>query len=104
MHIIIFKAMQEEKKALANEEEVIALFTAHSIDDASIRKAYDSFSVQSQTRQADARARSYGVEGTPEIVVNGKYRISSNDAGSQEAMLDVANFLVEKERKAKGSK
>ncbi len=104
MHIIIFKAMQEEKKALANEAEVVALFTAHSIDEASIRKAYDSFSVQSQTRQADARARSYGVEGTPELIINGKYRISSNEAGSQEAMLDVANFLIEKERRAKGSK
>ena len=104
MHLIIFKAMQEEKKALANEQEVVALFAAHSIDEASIRKAYDSFSVQSQTRQADARARSYGVEGTPEIIINGKYRISSSDAGSQEAMLDVATFLIEKERKAKGSK
>ena len=104
MHIIIFKAMQDEKKALANEEEVVALFTSHSIDEASIRKAYDSFSVQSQTRQANARARSYGVEGTPELIINGKYRISSNEAGSQEAMLDVANFLIEKERKAKGSK
>lgn len=104
MHTIIFKAMQDEKKALANEEEVVALFAAHSIDEAAARKAYDSFSVQSQTRQADARARSYGVEGTPELIINGKYRISSTGAGSQEAMLDVANFLIEKERKAKGSK
>lgn len=104
MHLIIFKAMQDEKKALANENEVAALFVAHGIDDAAIRKAYNSFSVQSQTRQADARARSYGIEGTPEIIVNGKYRISSHEAGSQEGMLQVASFLIEKERKAMGAK
>lgn len=104
MHTIIFKAMQEEKKALGSENDIAALFVAHGIDDAAIRKAYNSFSVQSLTRQADARVRSYGVQGTPEIIVNGKYRISSSDTGSQEAMLDVANFLIEKERKGKGEK
>jgi thiol:disulfide interchange protein DsbA len=102
MHLIIFKAMQEDKKALANENEVVALFVAHGVSEEEARKAYNSFSVQSQTRQADSRTRNYGVEGTPELVVNGKYRISSSDTGSQEAMLNVANFLIEKERKGKG--
>lgn len=104
MHKIIFKAMQEEKKGLVNENEVVALFAAHGTPEADARKAYDSFSVQSQTRQADARARSYGVEGTPEMVVNGKYRISTEMAGSQENMLKVADFLIEKERKGLASK
>jgi thiol:disulfide interchange protein DsbA len=104
MHTILFKAMQVEKKALANENEVVNQFTMHGVDEATIRKAYESFSVQSQTRQADARVRGYGVQGTPEVIVNGKYRISSSDTGSQEAMLEVASFLIDKERKAKGSK
>ena len=103
MHAIIFKAMQEEKNELANEDQVAALFAAHGVDDAAVRKAYNSFSVQSLTKQGDARVRSYGITGTPEIIVNGKYRISSRDAGSQEAMLDVASFLVEKERQAKAA-
>jgi protein dithiol oxidoreductase (disulfide-forming) len=103
MHLIIFKAMQEEKKALSNENDIAALFAAHGVSEEEAHKAYNSFSVQSQTRQADARTRSYGVEGTPEIIVNGKYRVSSSDTGSQEAMLSVASFLIEKERKGKGS-
>jgi protein dithiol oxidoreductase (disulfide-forming) len=104
MHMVIFKSMQEEKKGLVNEDEVAALFVAHGADDAAIRKAYNSFSVQSLTRQADARVRSYGVQGTPEIIVNGKYRVSSSDTGSQESMLDVASFLIEKERAGKSDK
>lgn len=104
MHPIIFKSMQEEKKPLLNEDQVAEVFVAHGIEDAAIRKAYNSFSVQSLTKQGDARVRSYGITGTPEIVINGKYRISSSDTGSQEAMLDVANFLIEKERKDKRSR
>ncbi len=104
MHPIIFKSMQEEKKPLLNEDQVAEVFVAHGIEDAAIRKAYNSFSVQSLTKQGDARVRSYGITGTPEIVINGKYRISSSDTGSQEAMLDVANFLIEKERKDKKSR
>ena len=101
MHNIIFKAMQEEKKALKDEDEVVALFVNHGTAEADIRKAYDSFSVQSQTRQGDARARSYGVQGTPEIIINGKYRVSTEDAGSQENMLKVADVLIAKERSGK---
>lgn len=104
MHPIIFKAMQEEKKPLLTEDQVAELFVAHGVDDAAVRKAYNSFSVQSQTKQGDARVRSYGITGTPEIVINGKYRISSSDTGSQEAMLDVASFLIDKERKDKSKK
>ncbi len=101
MHTIIFKALQEQKKPLASENEVVALFVEHGIEEEAARKAYNSFSVQSQVKQADARVRSYGITGTPEVIVNGKYRISSHDAGSQEGMLEVASFLIEKERKGK---
>jgi thiol:disulfide interchange protein DsbA len=99
MHVIAFKALQEEKKVLDNEDQVAALFIAHGIENAAIRKAYNSFSVQSLTKQGDARVRSYGVTGTPEIIVNGKYRVSAKEAGSQEAMVAVASFLIEKERR-----
>jgi thiol:disulfide interchange protein DsbA len=36
-------------------------------------------------------------------MVNGKYQISTRQAGSQANMLKVADYLIEKERTAKGS-
>ena len=101
MHSIIFKTMHVDKHPLENEDQIASLFAAHGVDDAAFRKAYNSFSVQSQTRQGDSRVRGYGVTGTPEIIVNGKYRISARETGGQQGMLDVANFLIEKERNAK---
>lgn len=98
MHPIIFKTMHVDKHPLENEDQLASLFAAHGVDEAAFRKAYNAFSVQSQTRQGDSRVRGYGVTGTPELIVNGKYRISARDTGGQKGMLDVASYLIEKER------
>ena len=50
--------------------------------------------------QANAVARSARITGTPELMVNGKYRVSTRKAGSQANMLKVVEFLIEKERAA----
>jgi thiol:disulfide interchange protein DsbA len=50
-------------------------------------------------KQADSRARSNQITGTPEIVVNGQYRVSARMAGGQPQMLKVVDFLIDKIRK-----
>ena len=49
-------------------------------------------------RKEEKKQEKYRLRGTPEIVINGKYRISGRSAGSQSDMLKVASFLIEKER------
>ena len=85
---------------LDSEDELAAFFAEYGVDEKDFRKAFNSFGVASQVRQADARARSTAIEGTPELLVNGKYRISGSLAGGQEEMLEVAEFLIAKERAA----
>jgi thiol:disulfide interchange protein DsbA len=55
-------------------------------------------------KQAEARARSYKVTGTPEMVVDGKYHISARLAGGQPEMLKVADYLIAKIRAERGLK
>lgn len=98
LHMPLFTAMNVEGKRLANPKEIAALFADYGVDAAKFDKTFNSFSVTSQVNQADARARSYKITGTPEIVVNGKYRVSARQAGTQAKMLEVVEFLVEKER------
>ncbi|MGV3590310.1 MAG: thiol:disulfide interchange protein DsbA/DsbL, partial [Gammaproteobacteria bacterium] len=58
-----------------------------------------SFQVNSAVRQADTRMRAYGVRGVPNLIVNGKYRITTGEGVPTQAdMLKVAEFLIEKER------
>jgi thiol:disulfide interchange protein DsbA len=100
MHTIIFQAMNVDKKRLTSESEVEALFTANGVTAEDFNKALNSFGVSSQVRQADARAKAAKVTGTPEMMVNGKYRISTRKAGSQAQMLKIADYLIELERNA----
>lgn len=100
MHPVLFQAMNVDRKRLQSDKEIKALFTANGVSGEDFDKAYNSFGVNSQVRQANSRARAAKITGTPEMMVNGKYRISTRKAGSQADMLKVADFLIEKERAA----
>ncbi len=101
VHEPLFVAINVNKAKLATEQEISDLFAAHGVAAEKFAQTFHSFGVDSAVRQADARQRSYQVEGTPEIVVNGKYRVSAELAGGQEGMLKVADFLIAKERQAR---
>jgi thiol:disulfide interchange protein DsbA len=100
MHIPLFQALNVDRKRLADEDELADLFAANGVSREDFSKAFNSFGVGSQTRQANARARAAKISGTPEMMVAGKYRISTRKAGSQANMLKIADFLIEKERAA----
>jgi protein dithiol oxidoreductase (disulfide-forming) len=103
MNPVIFQAMNVDRKPLASQEEIAALFTAHGVSEADFNKAFNSFGVNSEVRQAVAVAKAAQITGTPALMVNGKYHVSGRKAGSQTEMLKVVDFLIEKERAAKGS-
>jgi thiol:disulfide interchange protein DsbA len=101
IHVPFFTALNVERKKLDDIDELAAFFAQYGVDQAKFKKTFNSFGVTSSVARADARARSYKISGTPEMVVAGKYRISSTMAGSQAEMLKVAEFLIAKERAAK---
>lgn len=97
----LFAALNVDRKKLETEDELAAFFAQHGVKEEDFRKAFNSFGVQSSVKQADARQRSYRITGTPEVIVNGKYRVSARLAGSPEAALKVVDFLIDKERAAR---
>jgi len=97
MHGAIFSAMNVERKPLASEAALADFFAKYGVDKEQFGKAYNSFGVSSQVRQATARAKGAGLQGTPELMVNGKYRISGSMAGDA-GMIAVADYLIELER------
>ena len=75
-----------------------ALFLEHAeIPAAEFTESFNSFFVRSRVMQARAKGRAYGITGVPVMIVNGKYRVGGRMAGSNEAMLDVVDFLVRRE-------
>ena len=98
LHDPLFTSLVVERKRLASPAEIEDLFADYGVAREDFKKTFSSFSVNSQVKQAGARARSYKISGTPELVVNGKYRITARLAGGQPQMLKVADFLINQER------
>ncbi len=102
VHQPLFNAMNLERKRLKSAEEIYPIFAAQGVSEEDFNKQFNSFAVTSMVKQADARARGYRITGTPSIVVDGRYRISSKGAGGHPEMLKVVDHLVAKIRAEKG--
>ena len=100
MNLVLFQAMNVDGKRLTSEAEIQELFVANGVEAEDFAKAFKSFGVSSQVNQASARARAAQITGTPAIMVNGKYHVSTRKAGSQADMLKIADYLIAKEQAA----
>jgi thiol:disulfide interchange protein DsbA len=98
LHLALFQAIHVDRQRLSSVDDIAAIFEAHGVSEEDFQSTFNSFGVTSMVRQADARARAARITGTPEMMVNGKYRITTRKAGSQAAMLEIAAWLVEQER------
>lgn len=101
-HMPVFNAIHLEGKRFNNAEDWANFFAGFGVDKEKVLSTYDSFGVTSMIKQAEARARGYKVTGTPEMVVDGKYHISTRNLSGQAEMLKVADFLVAKVRAERG--
>ena len=101
MHKAIFQAMHVDRNPLSTESQVVRFFESQGVSEKDFNQAFKSFGVGSQVTKAESVMRQAAISGTPELVVNGKYRISTRKAGSQANMLKIADALVERERRMK---
>ena len=100
VHGGIFEALHERGQNLL-DRSLAARFFANmaEVEGKDFEAALTSFSVEGQVQRAAAAGKTYGITGTPSLVVNGKFRIDTRMAGgSYQAMLDVASFLIDAER------
>ncbi|MAN51430.1 MULTISPECIES: thiol:disulfide interchange protein DsbA/DsbL [unclassified Marinimicrobium] len=98
VHMAVFTAVHQEGKQFRSAEQWADFLETYGADRERILKTFNSFGITSQVRQADARVRGYKITGTPEMVVDGKYRVSSRMTGSHSEMLRVVDHLVEQIR------
>jgi thiol:disulfide interchange protein DsbA len=76
LHDALFKTWNLDNKPLVDEAAIRDFVSSHGVDGAKFSAAYSSFSIQSRVTRSKQMIRSYGVEGTPTMIVDGKYRIS----------------------------
>ncbi|MAH73474.1 MAG: disulfide bond formation protein DsbA [Cellvibrionales bacterium TMED49] len=101
VHMEIFEVHHLKRQRLRDESDFRDIFVKNGVDAEKFTRMFNSFGIGSMINQGKARVRAFLTKGTPEIVVDGKYRVTSRLSGSLKEMLDVTRFLVEKERRAR---
>lgn len=91
----VFNSIYIAKKNLSGAQDWADFLSPYGVDKQKTLNTYNSFGVNSQVKQADARARDFKIPSTPALIVDGRFRITVTD---HEEMVKVAHFLVEKVR------
>lgn len=101
-HGTVFNAIFVDKQVTAGKpEEFVNLYAKLGVDKARFQATMDSFGITAKLNRAHQFALRTGVNATPTIIVNGKYRVNITQDRGAKGMLDTVNFLVAQERAAK---
>jgi thiol:disulfide interchange protein DsbA len=94
-HEPLFDAIHRQAFPMSSLESIRDLYVEKAgIKPQDFDAIANSFVVDGKMRRADSLAQSYGITGTPTVVVGGKYLVDA-----QENMFKVVDFVVDKVRK-----
>lgn len=97
-HNAMMDRLWKEKNMMRSMEELAEFYSQFGVDKEKFLATSGSFAVEARLKKDQQKVQSYGITGTPSLVLNGKYRISGSAAvPSFDVMLDVVDFLIEAE-------
>ena len=88
------------RRDVRNLEDIAKIYAKYGKTEQQFLDATKSFAVEMKINRAKQMVPRYGVDGTPTVIVAGKYRVTGGSAGGMEKIFDVVNFLVAKEAAA----
>lgn len=100
-HAALFRALHEERSLPLTQptrEEIATFYAGHGADRKRFIAAMASPGVEAQLERARKFLRDSGVEGTPTLIVNGKYRVTGGS--SADDVLRITEHLIARERAA----
>jgi thiol:disulfide interchange protein DsbA len=102
-HQALFDALYEQHLPLTTLDSLAnGFYASHGANPSTFLSTANSFVIDSKLAHGDQLVRSYGVTGTPTLIVNGKYRVemsSERKIGPAEA-IQIVLFLVQQEAAA----
>ena len=94
----VFMEYHRRGNRLGSKDSIQALFSRFNVSADDFERAWTSFEVNQKMRVAADLAQRYGISNVPSVVVNGKYRTGGAEAGSYEALLEVIDELIAREK------
>jgi thiol:disulfide interchange protein DsbA len=99
LHAKIFHAIHEEGLKLDKPELIADYIAKQGVDKAKFMGVFDSFAVQTKSKQARSLAEAYKIDGVPTLGINGQFYTSVSLNGTPEKTLAVVDALVARSRK-----
>ena len=100
-HDAMFKAVFVEHRPFRSLEDFAQFYAQYGVKPDTFVQTATSFEVESKLRHANEVVAKYGVDGTPTLIVAGKYRITGESAQGYDKVFAIVNDLVAKEAAAK---
>lgn len=101
LHDALYRAWNVDKTDLSDEARILDFVAPHGVDRVKFSAAYNSFTMQSKVARAKQMIRSYGLTGTPTLIVDGKYLITGLQPADTIRVLDEVIAMVRKEKSVK---
>ena len=102
-HQAMFDAIYRDHRPLDSLNDIAEFYTGYGADKDSFLSTMQSFVIDGDIAHIREMEGKYGVDSTPTLIINGKYRVTANaeqNIGFDE-MVEIALFLVQKESAAK---
>lgn len=97
-HAGMFKALAEQQKLGAGRiDDIARLYGELGVDADALKATASSFAVNTQIARGQRALARWAIEGTPTIVVAGKYRVITTSDRGHAGMLQAARWLAQKE-------
>jgi len=104
-HDKVFQGVFVDKAAgEGTVDDIAKMYAKWGVDAAKMTATMNSFGVTAKLNRAHQFAVRTGVEGTPTIIINGKYRVSVTGDRGFDGMLATTSYLIAQERAASGMK
>lgn len=101
LHDALYKAWNVDKTDLSDEARILDFVAPHGVDRAKFSATYNSFTMLSKVARAKQMIRSYGITGTPALIVDGKYLITGLQPADTIRVLNEVIAMARKEKPAK---
>ena len=100
-HQELFDALHRDHVPLRTLDDLAGFYAQHGVDKAKFMATSGSFEVESKLSRSQTIVKAAGVDGTPSIIVDGKYRVTGASAGGYPQLIELVDWLVKKEIDAK---
>jgi thiol:disulfide interchange protein DsbA len=101
-HQALFDALHVQHVPMRTIDDLATFYAQHGVDKAKFLATSGSFEVESKLQRSTEIVKNDGVDGTPSVVVNGKYRVTGASAGGYPQLIELVDWLVQKELDTKG--